>query len=518
MATTLLMPKATAVWLVDNTSLSFEQIAAFCGLHPLEVQGVADGDVAGGIMGVNPIQNGQLTREEIEKAEADPDYRMKVSDPKVRVATTRKRKGPRYTPISRRNERPNAIRWLLRNHPELTDAQIITVQLWSSLFSWGLFAYALSRFVPAIIRPLVFAATLLFSLVTPVNAWDLVIRSESTSHSLVVLTMACALLFARALTQGRRRAIAWAVATAVVGTANVFARDTNPYIVLLLLPTLAIWVWAMSRRAAVTRRALLTLTISVVLALATASYTARWTARAAPRFDFPLMNVIFNRILPDPVKSDYFVRELGMPMSRALMNYKGRFASAHGQRAYVEPALHPFRVWLFTDGYSAYERYLLFNFGGAFREALAEFPRVAGYIPSREGIHSSTPLTPVADEWLVSGPIARSPLAACVAFLLVGLLAVGLRSAPSRVLGGLLVFLVLTTVSQLFICVHGDAMELARHAVSVGILLRFALLVCSTLAASGAVWLLVAGARWLRRKLAARADAPRPASPEGATP
>jgi hypothetical protein len=124
MATTLLMPKATAVWLVDNTSLSFDQIAAFCGLHPLEVQGVADGDVAGGIMGVNPIQNGQLTREEIEKAEADPAYRMKVSEPKVRVAAA-KRKGPRYTPISRRNERPNAIRWLLRNHPELKDAQIM---------------------------------------------------------------------------------------------------------------------------------------------------------------------------------------------------------------------------------------------------------------------------------------------------------------------------------------------------------------------------------------------------------
>ncbi len=120
----LLMPKATAVWLVDNTSLSFEQIAAFCGLHPLEVQGVADGDVAGGIMGVNPIQNGQLTREEIDKAEADPEYRMKMSDSKVRVAPT-KRKGPRYTPISRRNERPNAIKWLLRNHPELKDAQIM---------------------------------------------------------------------------------------------------------------------------------------------------------------------------------------------------------------------------------------------------------------------------------------------------------------------------------------------------------------------------------------------------------
>ncbi|HHY49024.1 MAG TPA: DUF1013 domain-containing protein [Alphaproteobacteria bacterium] len=124
MATQLLMPKATAVWLVDNTSLTFEQIAAFCGLHPLEVQGVADGDVAAGIMGVNPIQNGQLTREEIEKAEADPNYRMQLSEPKVRVPTT-KRKGPRYTPISRRNERPGAIKWLLRNHPELKDAQIM---------------------------------------------------------------------------------------------------------------------------------------------------------------------------------------------------------------------------------------------------------------------------------------------------------------------------------------------------------------------------------------------------------
>lgn len=124
MATPLLMPKATAVWLVDNTALSFEQIAAFCGLHPLEVQGVADGDVASGIMGVNPIQNGQLTREEIEKAEGDPGYRLKLSDPKVRVAAP-KRKGPRYTPISRRNERPNAIKWLLRNHPEMKDAQLM---------------------------------------------------------------------------------------------------------------------------------------------------------------------------------------------------------------------------------------------------------------------------------------------------------------------------------------------------------------------------------------------------------
>jgi len=124
MAAPLLMPKATAVWLVDNTSLTFDQIADFCSLHPLEVQGIADGDVAGGIMGANPLQNGQLTREEITKAEADSSYRMILSDPKVKVAQA-KRKGPRYTPISRRNERPGAIKWLVRNHPELKDAQIM---------------------------------------------------------------------------------------------------------------------------------------------------------------------------------------------------------------------------------------------------------------------------------------------------------------------------------------------------------------------------------------------------------
>ncbi len=120
----LLMPKATAVWLVENTSLTFDQIAAFCTLHPLEVQGVADGDVAQGIMGMNPVQNGQLTLEEIRKAEADPSYRMVRSEPKVHVPQ-QLRKGPRYTPVSKRQEKPNAILWLVRNHPELKDSQIM---------------------------------------------------------------------------------------------------------------------------------------------------------------------------------------------------------------------------------------------------------------------------------------------------------------------------------------------------------------------------------------------------------
>jgi hypothetical protein len=120
------MPKATAVWLVENTSLSFEQIADFCKLHPLEVKGIADGEVAAGIKGLDPITTGQLTREEIDRAQQSPDYRLKLQESKVKLPEAKRtKKGPRYTPVSRRQDRPNAILWLVRNHPELKDAQIM---------------------------------------------------------------------------------------------------------------------------------------------------------------------------------------------------------------------------------------------------------------------------------------------------------------------------------------------------------------------------------------------------------
>jgi uncharacterized protein len=125
MATQPLMPKATAVWLVENTALSFDQVADFCKLHPLEVKAIADGDAAQGIKGLDPILTGQLTREEIETAEADPNHRLKLANPKVRLPEPKRKKGPRYTPVSRRQDRPNAILWLIRNHPELKDAQIM---------------------------------------------------------------------------------------------------------------------------------------------------------------------------------------------------------------------------------------------------------------------------------------------------------------------------------------------------------------------------------------------------------
>jgi uncharacterized protein len=118
-----LMPKATAVWLVENTSLTFDQIADFCGLHPLEVQAIADGEVAIQMQGLDPVANGQTTTEEIERAQADPDARLKLSEQAVPQQFV-KHKGPRYTPISKRQDKPDAIMYLLRSHPELSDGQI----------------------------------------------------------------------------------------------------------------------------------------------------------------------------------------------------------------------------------------------------------------------------------------------------------------------------------------------------------------------------------------------------------
>ncbi len=123
MADRPLMPIATAVWLIDNTSLTFDQIADFCGLHPLQVRGIADGDVGASVRGIDPITTHQLTRDEIEKAQGDADYRLKLSNPKTIIAE-KPRKGPRYTPVSKRQNRPDAIAWVVRNHPEISDAQI----------------------------------------------------------------------------------------------------------------------------------------------------------------------------------------------------------------------------------------------------------------------------------------------------------------------------------------------------------------------------------------------------------
>ncbi|OWU86477.1 cytoplasmic protein [Oceanicola sp. 22II-s10i] len=118
-----IMAKATAVWLVDNTTITFKQIADFVGMHELEVQGIADGDVAAGVKGFDPIANNQLTQDEIDKAEKSPLHKLKLKFNSAAVGEE-KRRGPRYTPLSKRQDRPNAILWLVKFHPELSDGQI----------------------------------------------------------------------------------------------------------------------------------------------------------------------------------------------------------------------------------------------------------------------------------------------------------------------------------------------------------------------------------------------------------
>ena len=115
-----LMPHATAAWLVENTSLSFSQIAEFCGLHVLEVQAIADDTAATKLTGRDPIRSGELTHEEIEKGQADADYVLKMHKAPDPVTRT---KGPRYTPVSKRQDKPDGIAWIIRNHPEVSDGQ-----------------------------------------------------------------------------------------------------------------------------------------------------------------------------------------------------------------------------------------------------------------------------------------------------------------------------------------------------------------------------------------------------------
>jgi len=119
-----LMPKATAIWLVENTSLSFKQIANFCGMHELEIKGIADGEVGSGIKGLNPITNNQLTKEEIERCSNDTDLELEIIVNEISTKTEQSKKKNKYTPLSKRQDRPDAVYWLIRNHPELKDSQI----------------------------------------------------------------------------------------------------------------------------------------------------------------------------------------------------------------------------------------------------------------------------------------------------------------------------------------------------------------------------------------------------------
>lgn len=124
MAQAPFMPKATAKWLVENTALTFDQIADFCQMHPLEIQGIADGEVAATIQPNDPVKSGDVTQEEIKRCEGDDKLRLKMNASAIEFMNS-KRKGSRYTPVARRQDKPDSVAWLLKHHPELADAQIV---------------------------------------------------------------------------------------------------------------------------------------------------------------------------------------------------------------------------------------------------------------------------------------------------------------------------------------------------------------------------------------------------------
>ncbi|MFZ5897248.1 MAG: hypothetical protein ACOY0T_39680 [Myxococcota bacterium] len=359
----------------------------------------------------------------------------------------------------------------------LSDEHIVLFQLGFSTLCWAALALALSGFAHGIASLTICAATLLIALSTPVHAWDAIIRAESTSHSLVVLSLACALYYLRALLSRPGATHYWAVATGVFSLVAAFARDTNSYLLLLLVPTLCASVWAIQPALLVSRRTLRSSLVVLCFTLLAAAFAAQATSRASGRYDFPLMNVIFRRVLPNPHKLDYFARELGMPLNRQLLSRRGTFASSHKRYAFREPALQAFRDWIAARGYTAYQRYLVNHPLLTAQEAYEAFPFLVAYRLSDDRRRPAAPLGEEIDAWIVADWLPRFPLAACIAAGVVSAAALLRRAAPTRVLGLFGIFFVLTTLSQLYVCFHGDAMEVQRHSVAVGTFLRLAVVV-----------------------------------------
>jgi hypothetical protein len=355
-----------------------------------------------------------------------------------------------------------------------SDQTIVRLQLGFSIFAWGALAHALSRLSSGVLSVFIFLCTLLTALATPVHSWDLVIRAESTSHSLLALTIAAAVHFLVELPARPRAAYVWAGACAIAGFWCANARDTNVYVLLLLAGVVVIASLASLRVRPRPARGPLWGALLVASSLVAFSAQASWCAKTARRYDFPLMNVIFKRVLTSTWKRDYFVSELKMPLSRALNKRARKWASANRRYAFVAPELQGFRDWLYTDGYSGYQRYLLTHLRSTTDEAYAQLVPVLRFNCGQVGVRARTLLTERVDSFSVSGPLLDFPGLACALIAFLGLLAAIIGTYRQRLLGVLGVFLVLATLSQLYICFHGDAMEVPRHAVVVGLLLRLA--------------------------------------------
>lgn len=366
---------------------------------------------------------------------------------------------------------------------DISDERIIWLQSLMAIGSWGFFASSVSRLVSQRwIALLVFSGILAVGLTSTVHAWDIVIRTESLSSSLLMLTLGCTLRFLTLSPDHRRRRLLWLVCGLVAAFLTAFARDTNAYVLLLIAGSLPFAQWLAHGKVAsgpflprlwwrVRRQGVLPLVFSLGLVLL--SFGSQYTVRESQRYFFPLMNTIFRRVLPSNWKRKYFEHELGMPMSRALMSRRGKWASSDRRAAFNREAYADFREWLARDGLRGYQRYLLDNFEVTFAEAHRFYPRMVRARFGRVSKASQNRATELADAWLLHGPLSADPTRALVSVFVLGLFAsFAARRPRTRLLALFAVLCAALAASQAYICYHGDAMEVERHALPVGMFLR----------------------------------------------
>ncbi|HSU38927.1 MAG TPA: hypothetical protein VLJ38_05135 [Polyangiaceae bacterium] len=380
-------------------------------------------------------------------------------------------------------ERPFTVP-LLHKLAGFSEPRVILLQGLLDVLAWVTLAHVVSR----LIRPLgpkLFAFGLLLGLglTSGVQGWNAVMRSESASNSFLVLTLAAMLATLHAgLRQSakahetsceprtHRSTLAWAGLTLTSAVLAAFARDNDAYALVLVSLFAPLGLLAAGLRPRAARRELLAaLTLSGGLLLIAAA--ARTNAEAARRYEWPLMNVIFQRVLPSRAHTAYFEHELGMPISPALLGRKRRFMSADGWYAAKAPELAPFRDWLLTRGYAGYQRYLLAHLAPTTRAAWQNFANVAGDVENRHTKRTANALSWDLDRLLVD-PWAMSPGLSVLALTTLGILGLLVPLAEFRLLSAFSLLCLSLALTQAYVCYHADAMEVARHSVNVGLCLR----------------------------------------------
>jgi hypothetical protein len=362
---------------------------------------------------------------------------------------------------------------LLHKLAGLAHDRVIGLQALIGAAAWAVLAFAVSRLIRSKLgSELAFALILALGLTSAVLGWDVVIRSESLSNSCLVLLIAATLNLLRSLyEENARAALAWSAAAAFAGLFASFARDSNAYIVTVLVPFLAIpaaLLVSKHRHAATSSRFPAGILALTALSFLLTSVVARRNAEESERYRWPLTNVVFKRVLPDRAKLAYFHDELGMPVSPTLLRLKHKQMSSGNWLVRRAPELEAYRAWLVTKGYAGYQRYLLSHPADTWKEALREVPKHAAQTHANHTRRGVNPVTRTFDALLI-GTFSRFPWLTLAVTTLAGLVALGVRDHSLRLLGGMTVFATLVMITQAYICFHGDALEVARHCLNVGL-------------------------------------------------